>query len=216
MAFYVLISDAKTVNYSSPWRYLLDDSGIQIVPKEFASLDEVNTWIEDALNEGKYLKTQIMPIDRYDYKITSQIDDTDAKSEFIDTPGDNTKASVIKLGSISTITVVGSVSTGIPQKYIDSGEFTVDMLVAEADKYSVVGLSDILPVGEVTIKQENEALKLFKDSAYPDGIKEKTYTITEDDKNYAFLISDGNDVTITITQDSDVKVYKIINKVAIS
>lgn len=151
---------------------------------------------------------------KHDFTVDASID-ANSSGGFVEITGENGVISgVTELENITTITLVGSVHTGIKQKYIEEGLFDPSWLVSGSDKYTILELKNILPIGECSVIQKNGALSLFfdADTQYPGNIKTKDYVIEDGDRDYCVMLHEGDNVTITISQGDSIKVYKILNE----
>ena len=123
------------------------------------------------------------------------------------------------------ITLAGTADTQIPSCL--ESLFVTSQFSEDADNYTVITLKGVLPVGSVTVKQENNALNLYATKedniTQPSGgvwTKEKTYTISERADDYSFLLFNkaetDDDIVITVTIGETATTFNIINNVSIS
>ncbi|MFR3786330.1 MAG: hypothetical protein ACLTWR_03410 [Agathobaculum desmolans] len=115
------------------------------------------------------------------------------------------KATVSVKDKETTVNLSGTVTKGV-----GSLSSVFDGKEGNDTDLTVVTLKGIIPeTGDVTIKQENDALKVYYNSTFASGVKTATYNRTdktggENNGDYSLLVQEGKTATVTVSNDKGV------------
>ena len=116
------------------------------------------------------------------------------------------KATVSVKGTTTTINLAGEVTKGVPSSLTS----VFDGKEGDDTDLTVVTLKGIIPEsGTVSIKQENEALKVYYPTSFANGEKTDDYDRAsnnggESNGDYSLLIQEGKTATVTVSNNDGV------------